>query len=136
MEDFVNSLPEVRQLTEERDQLLHANLKLAEDNLAMKPELDALALNHQEIGARLQSEKAELDAILRQAKECEERMSKSAVLSELQARSKRLDSESSTTFADFKAGRVQLDDFLSRYVEQRTEKWRVELVARKLATVD
>lgn len=71
MEDFVNSLPEIRQLTEERDQLLRANLQLAEANLALKPEIDALALNHQEITSRLLVERSELDSVLRQAQECE-----------------------------------------------------------------
>jgi len=71
MEDFVSSLPEIRQLTEERDQLLRANLQLAEANLALKPEIDALAFNHQEIASRLQAELAELDLVLRQAHECE-----------------------------------------------------------------
>jgi len=57
-------------------------------------------------------------------------------LSELQARSKKLDLESSTTFAGFKSGALSMEGFLQEFVAQRTEKWRVELVARKLATID
>lgn len=58
------------------------------------------------------------------------------MLSELQARSKKLDVQSSSTFTDFKSGTLPLEGFLQQYVAQRTEKWRVELVARKLATMD
>jgi hypothetical protein len=71
MEDFVSTLPEIRQLTDERDNLLRSNLQLAEANLALKPEIDALTINHQEIISRLQAERSELDSVMRQAHECE-----------------------------------------------------------------
>ena len=71
LEDFVSTLPEIRQLTDERDNLLRTNLRLAEDNLALKPEIDALTMSHQKTISQMQAERSELDSVMRQAHECE-----------------------------------------------------------------
>ncbi|NXU59438.1 VP37A protein, partial [Turnix velox] len=119
LEHFV-SLPQLKQVIADRDELVKSIEELAKKNLLLEPSLEAKRQAVLDKYEQLTQLKAAFEKKMQRQHELSESCSPSALQARLKVAAHEAEEESDTIAEDFLEGKTEIDDFLSSFMEKRT----------------
>uniref|UniRef100_A0A3Q3XC42 VPS37 C-terminal domain-containing protein n=1 Tax=Mola mola TaxID=94237 RepID=A0A3Q3XC42_MOLML len=118
--EFFVSLPQFRQVTHDKEELITSIVDVAKKNLQLEPHLEG---KRQEMLYKCE-QLTQLKSAFESRMQRQHELSESCSLSTLQARLKvaahQAEEESEVTAENFLEGRTDIDEFLTRFMEKRT----------------
>lgn len=118
--EFFVTLPQLKQITNDKEELLANIVSLAKNNLQMEPQLEG---KRQEMLYKYE-QLTQLKTTFESKMQRQHELSESCSLSTLQARLKvaahQAEEESEETAENFLEGRTDIDEFLSSFMDKRT----------------
>ncbi|XP_060634563.2 vacuolar protein sorting-associated protein 37A isoform X1 [Anolis sagrei] len=119
LEQFV-SLPQLKQVINDKDDLVKSIEELAKKNLLLEPSLEAKRQAVLDKYEQLTQLKATFEKKMQRQHELSESCSASALQARLKVAAHEAEEESDTIAEDFLEGKIEIDDFLSSFMEKRT----------------
>ncbi|XP_034628664.1 vacuolar protein sorting-associated protein 37A isoform X1 [Trachemys scripta elegans] len=119
LEQFVN-LPQLKQIIMDKDDLVKSIEELAKKNLLLEPSLEAKRQTVLDKYEQLTQMKATFEKKMQRQHELSESCSSSALQARLKVAAHEAEEESDTIAEDFLEGKMEIDDFLSSFMEKRT----------------
>uniref|UniRef100_A0A803V1N9 VPS37A subunit of ESCRT-I n=1 Tax=Ficedula albicollis TaxID=59894 RepID=A0A803V1N9_FICAL len=119
LEQFV-TLPQLKQVITDRDELVKSIEELAKKNLLLEPSLEAKRQTVLDKYEQLTQMKAAFEKKMQRQHELSESCSPSALQARLKVAAHEAEEESDTIAEDFLEGKTEIDDFLSSFMEKRT----------------
>ncbi|NXF66658.1 VP37A protein, partial [Ciccaba nigrolineata] len=119
LEQFV-TLPQLKQVITDRDELVKSIEELAKKNLLLEPSLEAKRQMVLDKYEQLTQMKATFEKKMQRQHELSESCSPSALQARLKVAAHEAEEESDTIAEDFLEGKTEIDDFLSSFMEKRT----------------
>nr|XP_048704114.1 vacuolar protein sorting-associated protein 37A isoform X2 [Caretta caretta] len=119
LEQFVN-LPQLKQIIVDKDDLVKSIEELAKKNLLLEPSLEAKRQTVLDKYEHLTQMKATFEKKMQRQHELSESCSPSALQARLKVAAHEAEEESDTIAEDFLEGKMEIDDFLSSFMEKRT----------------
>ncbi|KFO99381.1 Vacuolar protein sorting-associated protein 37A, partial [Calypte anna] len=119
LEKFV-TLPQLKQVISDRDELVKSIEELAKKNLLLEPSLEAKRQTVLDKYEQLTQMKAAFEKKMQRQHELSESCSPSALQARLKVAAHEAEEESDTIAEDFLEGKTEIDDFLSSFMEKRT----------------
>ncbi|XP_003221634.1 vacuolar protein sorting-associated protein 37A [Anolis carolinensis] len=119
LEQFVN-LPQLKQVINDKDDLVKSIEELAKKNLLLEPSLEAKRQAVLDKYEQLTQLKATFEKKMQRQHELSESCSASALQARLKVAAHEAEEESDTIAEDFLEGKTEIDDFLSSFMEKRT----------------
>ncbi|XP_072857421.1 vacuolar protein sorting-associated protein 37A isoform X2 [Pogona vitticeps] len=119
LEQFVN-LPQLKQVINDKDDLVKSIEELAKKNLLLEPSLEAKRQAVLDKYEQLIQLKAMFEKKMQRQHELSESCSASALQARLKVAAHEAEEESDTIAEDFLEGKTEIDDFLSSFMEKRT----------------
>ncbi|NXV40471.1 VP37A protein, partial [Uria aalge] len=119
LEQFV-TLPQLKQVISDRDELVKSIEELAKKNLLLEPSLEAKRQTVLDKYEQLTQMKAAFEKKMQRQHELSESCSPSALQARLKVAAHEAEEESDTIAEDFLEGKTEIDDFLSSFMEKRT----------------
>ncbi|XP_040346010.1 vacuolar protein sorting-associated protein 37A isoform X2 [Herpailurus yagouaroundi] len=119
LEQFV-TLPQLKQIITDKDDLVKSIEELARKNLLLEPSLEAkrqIVLDKYELLTQL---KSTFEKKMQRQHELSESCSASALQARLKVAAHEAEEESDNIAEDFLEGKTEIDDFLSSFMEKRT----------------
>ncbi|XP_064411329.1 vacuolar protein sorting-associated protein 37A-like [Latimeria chalumnae] len=113
-------LPQLKQVMTDRDDLVKSIEKLAKMNLLLEPKLEAQRQDLLEKYEHLNDTKTAFEKKIQQQHELSESCSLSTMQARLKVAAHQAEEESDTIADEFLEGKVEIDDFLSSFMEKRT----------------
>ncbi|KAM4584316.1 vacuolar protein sorting-associated protein 37A isoform 2-T2 [Odontesthes bonariensis] len=118
--EFFVSLPQLKQITSDKEELVTSIVEMAKKNLHMEPQLEG---KRQEMLYKYE-QLTQMKAAFETKTQRQHELSESCSLSTLQARLKvaahQAEEESEETAENFLEGRTDIDEFLTNFMEKRT----------------
>ncbi|XP_053107425.1 vacuolar protein sorting-associated protein 37A [Hemicordylus capensis] len=119
LEQFVN-LPQLKQVINDKDDLVKSIEELAKKNLLLEPSLESKRQAVLDKYEQLTQLKATFEKKMQRQHELSESCSASALQARLKVAAHEAEEESDTIAEDFLEGKTEIDDFLSSFMEKRT----------------
>ncbi|XP_060102390.1 vacuolar protein sorting-associated protein 37A [Heteronotia binoei] len=119
LEQFVN-LPQLKQVINDKDDLVKSIEELARKNLLLEPSLEAKRQAVLDKYEQLTQLKTMFEKKMQRQHELSESCSASALQARLKVAAHEAEEESDTIAEDFLEGKTEIDDFLSSFMEKRT----------------
>ncbi|NXK78884.1 VP37A protein, partial [Amazona guildingii] len=119
LEQFV-TLPQLKQVITDRDELVKSIEELAKKNLLLEPSLEAKRQMVLDKYEQLTQMKAAFEKKMQRQHELSESCSPSALQARLKVAAHEAEEESDTIAEDFLEGKTEIDEFLSSFMEKRT----------------
>ncbi|XP_061440171.1 vacuolar protein sorting-associated protein 37A [Rhineura floridana] len=119
LEQFVN-LPQLKQVINDKDDLVNSIEELAKKNLLLEPSLETKRHAVLDKYEQLNQLKASFEKKMQRQHELSESCSASALQARLKVAAHEAEEESDTIAEDFLEGKTEIDDFLSSFMEKRT----------------
>ncbi|XP_054845941.1 vacuolar protein sorting-associated protein 37A [Eublepharis macularius] len=119
LEQFVH-LPQLKQIINDKDDLVKSIEELAKKNLLLEPSLEAKRQAVLDKYEQLTQLKAMFEKKMQRQHELSESCSASALQARLKVAAHEAEDESDTIAEDFLEGKTEIDDFLSSFMEKRT----------------
>ncbi|TFK14920.1 PH and SEC7 domain-containing protein 2 [Platysternon megacephalum] len=119
LEQFVN-LPQLKQIIMDKDDLVKSIEELAKKNLLLEPSLEAKRQTVLDKYEQLTQMKGTFEKKMQRQHELSESCSASALQARLKVAAHEAEEESDTIAEDFLEGKMEIDDFLSSFMEKRT----------------
>ncbi|XP_062991394.1 vacuolar protein sorting-associated protein 37A [Elgaria multicarinata webbii] len=119
LEQFVN-LPQLKQVINDKDDLVKSIEALAKKNLLLEPSLETKRQAVLDKYEQLTQLKATFEKKMQRQHELSESCSASALQARLKVAAHEAEEESDTIAEDFLEGKTEIDDFLSSFMEKRT----------------
>ncbi|XP_064418738.1 vacuolar protein sorting-associated protein 37A isoform X1 [Latimeria chalumnae] len=113
-------LPQLKQVMTDRDDLVKSIEKLAKMNLLLEPKLEAQRQDLLEKYEHLNDTKTAFEKKMQRQHELSESCSLSTMQARLKVAAHQAEEESDTIADEFLEGKVEIDDFLSSFMEKRT----------------
>ncbi|KAH0616170.1 hypothetical protein JD844_027093 [Phrynosoma platyrhinos] len=119
LEQFVN-LPQLKQVINDKDDLVKSIEELAKKNLLLEPSLETKRQAVLDKYEQLTQLKTMFEKKMQRQHELSESCSASALQARLKVAAHEAEEESDTIAEDFLEGKTEIDDFLSSFMEKRT----------------
>lgn len=119
LELFVN-LPQLRQITSDKEDLVHSIVDMAKKNLQLEPQLEGKRQEMLFKFDQLTQMKSTFETKMQRQHELSEGCSLSALQARLKVAAHQAEEESEETAENFLEGRTEIEDFLSSFMEKRT----------------
>ncbi|XP_072240636.1 vacuolar protein sorting-associated protein 37A isoform X2 [Leuresthes tenuis] len=118
--EFFVSLPQLKQITSDKEELVTSIVEMAKKNLHMEPQLEGKRQEMLYKYEQLTQMKAAFEAKTQRQHELSESCSLSTLQARLKVAAHQAEEESEETAENFLEGRTDIDEFLTNFMEKRT----------------
>ncbi|KAM3864977.1 vacuolar protein sorting-associated protein 37A [Diretmus argenteus] len=118
--EFFVSLPQLKQVTSDKEELVTSIVDMAKKNLQTEPQLDGKRQEMLYKYELLTQMKSAFETKMQRQHELSESCSLSALQARLKVAAHQAEEESEETAENFLEGRIEIDDFLTSFMEKRT----------------
>uniref|UniRef100_A0A667X9P4 VPS37A subunit of ESCRT-I n=1 Tax=Myripristis murdjan TaxID=586833 RepID=A0A667X9P4_9TELE len=118
--EFFVSLPQLKQVTSDKEELVTSIVDMAKKNLQMEPQLEGKRQEMLYKYEQLTQMKSAFETKMQRQHELSESCSLSALQARLKVAAHQAEEESEETAENFLEGRTEIDDFLTSFMEKRT----------------
>ncbi|XP_028657885.1 vacuolar protein sorting-associated protein 37A [Erpetoichthys calabaricus] len=119
LEHFVN-LPQLKQITSDKEELVNSIIEMAKKNLQLEPQLDGRRQDILYKYEQLTQMKSGFEMKMQRQHELSESCSLSALQARLKVAAHEAEEESEDIAEGFLEGKTEIDDFLTSFMEKRT----------------
>uniref|UniRef100_A0A3P8R8M5 VPS37 C-terminal domain-containing protein n=1 Tax=Astatotilapia calliptera TaxID=8154 RepID=A0A3P8R8M5_ASTCA len=117
---FFVSLPQLKQVTSDKEELVNSILDMAKKNLQMEPHLEGKRQEMLYKYEQLTQMKSAFETKMQRQHELSESCSLSTLQARLKVAAHQAEEESEETAENFLEGRIDIDEFLNSFMEKRT----------------
>uniref|UniRef100_A0A3Q2VU64 VPS37A subunit of ESCRT-I n=1 Tax=Haplochromis burtoni TaxID=8153 RepID=A0A3Q2VU64_HAPBU len=117
---FFVSLPQLKQVTSDKEELVNSILDMAKKNLQMEPHLEGKRQEMLYKYEQLTQMKSAFETKMQRQHELNESCSLSTLQARLKVAAHQAEEESEETAENFLEGRIDIDEFLNSFMEKRT----------------
>ncbi|XP_040892115.1 vacuolar protein sorting-associated protein 37A isoform X2 [Toxotes jaculatrix] len=117
---FFVSLPQLKQVTNDKEELVTSIVDMAKKNLQMEPQLEGRRQEMLYKYEQLTQMKSAFETKMQRQHELSESCSLSTLQARLKVAAHQAEEESEETAENFLEGRIDIDEFLSSFMEKRT----------------
>ncbi|XP_034543558.1 vacuolar protein sorting-associated protein 37A isoform X2 [Notolabrus celidotus] len=118
--EFFVSLPQLKQVTNDKEELVNSIVDIAKKNLQMEPQLEAKRQEMLYKYEQLTQMKSAFETRMQRQHELSESCSLSTLQARLKVSAHQAEEESEVTAENFLEGRTDIDEFLTSFMEKRT----------------
>lgn len=118
--EFFVSLPQLKQITGDKEELVNSIVEKAKKNLQMEPQLEGKRQEMLYKYEQLTQMKSAFETKMQRQHELSEGCSLSTLQARLKVAAHQAEEESEETAENFLEGRIDIDEFLSSFMEKRT----------------
>ncbi|XP_054599548.1 vacuolar protein sorting-associated protein 37A isoform X2 [Nothobranchius furzeri] len=118
--EFFMSLPQLKQVTNDKEELITSIVEMAKKNLQMEPQLEGRRQEMLYKYEQLTQMKSAFETKMQRQHELSESCSLSTLQARLKVAAHQAEEESEVTAENFLEGRIDIDEFLASFMEKRT----------------
>lgn len=118
--EFFVSLPQLKRVTSDKEELVKSIVDIAKKNLQMEPQLEGKRQEMLNKYEQLTQMKSAFETRMQRQHELSESCSLSALQARLKVAAHQAEEESEVTAENFLEGRTDIDEFLTTFMEKRT----------------
>uniref|UniRef100_A0AAY4AE90 VPS37 C-terminal domain-containing protein n=1 Tax=Denticeps clupeoides TaxID=299321 RepID=A0AAY4AE90_9TELE len=118
--DFFLTLPQLKQVTSDKEELVNNIVDMAKKNLLLEPQLEGKRQEMLIKYEQLIQMKSSFETKMQRQHELSESCSLSALQARLKVAAHQAEEESEETAENFLEGKTEIDDFLANFMEKRT----------------
>lgn len=118
--EFFVTLPQLKQVTSDKEELVNSIIDMAKKNLQMEPQLEGKRQEMLYKYEQLTQMKSAFETKMQRQHELSESCSLSTLQARLKVAAHQAEEESEETAENFLEGRVDIDEFLTSFMEKRT----------------
>ncbi|XP_038146945.1 vacuolar protein sorting-associated protein 37A [Cyprinodon tularosa] len=118
--EFFVSLPQLKQVTSDKEELVNSIVEMAKKNLHMEPQLEGKRQEMLYKFEQLTQMKSAFETKMQRQHELSESCSLSTLQARLKVAAHQAEEESEETAENFLEGRIDIDEFLTSFMEKRT----------------
>uniref|UniRef100_A0A669DWL5 VPS37A subunit of ESCRT-I n=1 Tax=Oreochromis niloticus TaxID=8128 RepID=A0A669DWL5_ORENI len=118
--NFFVSLPQLKQVTSDKEELINSILDMAKKNLQMEPHLEGKRQEMLYKYEQLTQMKSAFETKMQRQHELSESCSLNTLQARLKVAAHQAEEESEETAENFLEGRIDIDEFLNSFMEKRT----------------
>uniref|UniRef100_A0A1A8GAI2 Vacuolar protein sorting 37A n=1 Tax=Nothobranchius korthausae TaxID=1143690 RepID=A0A1A8GAI2_9TELE len=118
--EFFMSLPQLKQVTSDKEELITSIVEMAKKNLQMEPQLEGRRQEMLYKYEQLTQMKSAFETKMQRQHELSESCSLSTLQARLKVAAHQAEEESEVTAENFLEGRIDIDEFLASFMEKRT----------------
>ncbi|KAA8595060.1 hypothetical protein FQN60_012195 [Etheostoma spectabile] len=120
LQEFFVSLPQLKQVTSDKEELITNIVDVAKKNLQMEPQLEGKRQEMLYKYEQLTQMKSSFETRMQRQHELSESCSLSTLQARLKVAAHQAEEESEETAENFLEGRTDIDEFLTSFMEKRT----------------
>lgn len=118
--EFFAGLPQLKQVTTDKEELVNNILDIAKKNLSLEPQLEGKRQEMLFKYEQITQMKSSFETKMQRQHELSESCSLSALQARLKVAAHQAEEESEETAEHFLEGKTEIDDFLASFMEKRT----------------
>lgn len=118
--EFFVTLPQLKQVTSDKEELVNSIIDMAKKNLQMEPQLEGKRQEMLYKYEQLTQMKSAFETKMQRQHELSESCSLSTLQARLKVAAHQAEEESEETAENFLEGRTDIDEFLTSFMEKRT----------------